>query len=200
MYYFATKNQNKYLEIEIILKNYKQINPFFELELRKIDINIPEEIEVFTTYYENALKKAQYVYHQVFKPVIAEDSGLEIDLLLGFPGVKTSKIFPKLSQKEKNRALANMFKDIPMEYRKCRYVCNIVVLFDFSRYYSFEGVVEGYISDEAFGENGFGFDPIFIYPSMGLTFGQMDLEVKCTVSHRYIAFKKLLDFLAEGKY
>ncbi len=200
MFYFATKNEHKYNEVLTILKNYKEEYPTFNLEIKKVEINIPEEIESFNTYYDNAVKKAQYVYHHVFKPVIAEDSGLEIDQLLGFPGVATSKIFPKLTQEQKNQAFANMVSNLPMEFRKCRYVCRVVVLFDFSRYYSFEGVVEGFLSDVVIGSNGFGFDPIFLYPSMAMTFGQMDINVKCSISHRYIAFKKLFDFLREGSY
>lgn len=200
MFYFCTKNEHKFLEASTILKNYRGEYPTFNLELKKLDIDIPEDIEVFNTYYENALKKAQYVYHQVFKPVVAEDSGLEIDALLGFPGVKTSRIFPGLSQYQKNLALSKMVSVLPIEHRKCRYVCTVVILFDFSRYYSFEGIVEGFISDEPMGENGFGFDPIFLYPQMALTFGQMDINIKCSISHRYIAFRKLFDFLQEGKY
>ncbi|MFN3995375.1 MAG: non-canonical purine NTP pyrophosphatase [bacterium] len=200
MFYFSTKNENKFLEAVTILKNYKVENPSFNLEFKKLEIDVPEDIETFGTYYENALKKAQYVYHQVFKPVVTEDSGLEIEALLGFPGVKTSRIFPGLSQEEKNLALARMASVLPIQYRKCRYVCNVVILFDFSRYYWFEGVVEGFISEKPVGENGFGFDPIFIYPQMGMTFAQMEINVKCSVSHRYLAFKKLFDFLNEGKY
>jgi len=200
MFYFATKNEGKFREVEIILNNYKDEYPTFDLSLKRLDIYLPEEIEVYNTYYENALKKAQYVYHQVFKPVITEDSGLEIEALLNFPGVKTSRIFPNLSQDQKNKAFANMFSELPMEFRKCRYVCTVVILFDFSRYYSFEGVVEGYISDVVLGDYGFGFDPIFLYPPMAMTFGQMSSEIKCYVSHRYIAFKKLFDFLREGNY
>ncbi|MCS7243123.1 MAG: non-canonical purine NTP pyrophosphatase [Candidatus Calescibacterium sp.] len=200
MFYFVTKNDNKFIEVSKILDSYKEEYPTFNIELKKLEIDLPEDIEVFNTYYENALKKAQYVYHQVFKPVITEDSGLEIDVLLGFPGVKTSRIFPKLSQEQKNLAFSNMVSHLPMESRKCRYVCRVVVLFDFSRYYSFEGVVDGFISDQPLGDNGFGFDPIFIYPSMALTFGQMEISVKCAISHRYIAFRKLFDFLRQGKY
>jgi len=200
MFYFATKNENKFLEAKKILESYKQEYPTFNLELKKFDIPLPEDLEIFNTYYENALKKAQYVYHHVFKPVITEDSGLEIDILLGFPGVKTSRIFPGLSQDQKNRSFSNMVKDLPIEFRKCRYVCRVVLLFDFSRYYSFEGTVDGFISEEPLGENGFGFDPIFLYPSMAMTFGQMDISVKCAISHRYLAFKKMFDFLREGNY
>lgn len=200
MFYFVTKNDNKFREVQKILELYKEEYPTFNLELAKLNIDLPEDIEIFNTYYENALKKAQYAYHQIFRPIITEDSGLEIDSLLGFPGVKTSRIFPNLSQEEKNWAFANMVSRLPTQYRKCRYVCRVVILFDFSRYYSFEGIVDGYISDQPLGENGFGFDPIFIYPSMAMTFGQMDISVKCSVSHRYIAFKKLFDFLREGDY
>ncbi|MEN3014867.1 MAG: non-canonical purine NTP pyrophosphatase [bacterium] len=200
MFYLATKNESKYREIIHILNKYKQEYPDFRLDLKKIDKDIPEDIENFNTYYENALKKAQYVYHQVFRPVIAEDSGLEIECLLGFPGTKTSKIFPGLNQHQKNIAISQMASTLDKSYTKCRYVCTVVILFDFSRYFSFEGIVEGYLAEKPMGENGFGFDPIFYYPDLGMTFAQMDMSLKCSISHRYIAFRKLFDFLRKSEY
>ena len=193
--YLATKNFNKIREILHIVDLYSQENPEFSIDLKEYKGDIPEDIEIYDSYYENALKKAQYVYHQVLSPVIAEDSGIEFIELNNFPGPYSKRIFSNLSQFQKNQAFCNMFKNLDLIYRKCRYVCYAVLLINFSSYYVFEGKVEGYVSDEPRGSDGFGFDPIFILPSLNKTFAEIDIRLKSKYSHRGIAFKKMLDFI-----
>lgn len=193
--YLATKNFNKVREILHILNIYQEENLDFYIELKEYEGGIPQDIEAYDNYYDNAVKKAQYVYHQVLAPVIAEDSGIEFLELRNFPGPHTKTIFPSLSQAQKNQAFVNMFKDLDVIYRKCRYVCFAVLLINFSNYYVFEGKVDGYVSSEIKGSNGFGYDPIFVLPSINKTFGEIDIKLKCMYSHRAIAFKKMFDFI-----
>jgi XTP/dITP diphosphohydrolase len=193
--YLATKNFNKVREILHILNTYQEENPDFYIELKEYDGDLPEDLEIYDSYQDNAVKKAQYVYHQVLAPVIAEDSGIEFLELNNFPGPFSKRIFPSLTQYEKNKAFVNMFKDLDIIYRKCRYVCYAVLLINFSSYYIFEGKVEGYVSSEVKGNNGFGYDPIFVLPALNKTFGEIDIKLKSKYSHRAIAFRKMFDFI-----
>ncbi|GEM_PF-847391 len=193
--YLATKNFHKVREIFHILSIYQEENPDFYIELKEYEGDIPEDIEVYDNYHDNAVKKAQYVYHQVLALVISEDSGIEFLELNNFPGPYSKRIFPSLAQSQKNQAFVNMFKDLDIVYRKCKYVCCAVLLINFSNYYVFTASVEGYVSSKVIGDNGFGYDPIFVLPSLKKTFGEIDVKLKCKYSHRAIAFKKMFDFI-----
>jgi len=181
--YLATKNFNKVREILHILNTYQEENPDFYIELKEYEGDLPESLEIYDSYQDNAIKKAQYVYHQV----LAE--------LNNFPGPFSKRIFPSLTQYEKNKAFVNMFKDLDIIYRKCRYVCYAVLLINFSSYYIFEGKVEGYVSSEFKGNNGFGYDPIFVLPALNKTFAEIDIKLKSKYSHRGIAFRKMFEFI-----
>jgi XTP/dITP diphosphohydrolase len=186
----ATKNKGKIKEIYEILKEYKD---YLKTLDNFIKVSLPEEIG--KTYEENALLKAKFVSEKLNLPAIGEDSGLEIDMLKHILGIYSSRFEEGLSYKERMNIILEKMKDIPWEKRTARFVCKVV-------YYDHKedikivtgGVVEGYIAYEIRGDFGFGYDPIFYYPPLGKTFGELKEQEKNEISHRSVAFRKLKDF------
>lgn len=154
--------------------------------------DIPEIIEDGETFFENALKKAQSVSKYTGQTVIADDSGLEVRSLGGKPGVHSARYSGNnATDKENNRKLLTELKDIPMEKRDAAFRCVLVLYRPDGSYDYFEGKLEGMIAFEPEGEEGFGYDPVFIVPRYGCTVAQLSLEVKNSISHRARALKKL---------
>jgi XTP/dITP diphosphohydrolase len=184
---FASNNKHKIKEISHILDNKITL---LSLE----DINILEDIPENEPLIEgNALFKARYVHNASGLNVFADDTGLEIEALNGLPGVHSARFAG-----ENKDSSANIAKAIAMlkgkENRKARFRTVIALIFE-NKEYLFEGVVSGTIIEEKRGNEGFGYDPIFIPDGSLLTFAQMDLREKNQISHRAIAFEKLKDFL-----
>ncbi len=184
---FATNNENKTREIRNIL------GTSFKL-LSLNDLNIIEEIpEDEPTLEGNALHKARYIFKKFNRSVFADDTGLEIDILNGLPGVKSARFAGENKSSDANidKVLLLMGKS---ENRDARFRTVIALIIE-GKEYIFEGIVEGRIISGRRGTDGFGYDPVFIPEGGSRTFAEMTLDEKNKISHRARAFEKLRSFL-----
>lgn len=189
----ATNNANKLLEVREIL------SPLGIDVVSQAEAGIscdPEENG--SSFSENSEIKAKAVYNAYAEKkhgniaVIADDSGLCVDVLDGRPGVYSARYAPK--GQECTRLLDEM-NDIPDERRTARFICDITYINVYGEDFHFEGICEGRISREKLGENGFGYDPVFMYG--GRTLAEMTSEEKNNISHRAKALGSLYKFLKE---
>lgn len=177
----ATKNPGKFREIKGFLEDTG-------IEILGLDafpgVQVPEEDG--ETYLENALKKAKAVAGQTGLMTLADDSGLEVEVLGGKPGVHSARFAgPSASDEENNRKLLHMLKGVPLERRKATFRCILVLVAPQGGLLEVaEGVVEGLILPTPRGEMGFGYDPLFLIPELGKTLAELPLEVKNSISHR----------------
>ncbi|KLO20791.1 xanthosine triphosphate pyrophosphatase [Marinitoga sp. 1197] len=188
--YLATNNKHKLKEVnEIKPKNF-EIKGMFEI-LKNFEVN-----EDGKTFLENSIKKAIETAHVLRTPVISDDSGLEIEILNGFPGIYSARFMENKSYKEKMKHILKKLENVPFEKRNARFVC-AATYFDPKNniLFSVEGEVRGKIAYSILGKKGFGYDPIFIPEGETLTFGQLGEEVKNKISHRKRAFQKLFSIL-----
>jgi XTP/dITP diphosphohydrolase len=184
---FATNNRHKLSEIRDLLGSK------FEL-LGLNDIGCHEDIpEDHSTLEENASDKAWYVFNQFGYDSFADDTGLEIKSLMGKPGVFSARYAGNRKDPEKNMdKVLDKMKHAPIRDAQFRTVISLVTGGKETR---FEGIVKGTILDQKRGSAGFGYDPIFVPLGFNKTFAEMDLTEKNKVSHRAIAFKKLVEYL-----
>ena len=184
---FATHNQNKVEEISAILP------PVIEIKSLR-DINFKNEIsETSETLQGNALIKARTIFNQFKRNCFADDTGLEVEVLNGDPGVLSARYAGN-----QNVAIDNIKKLLRKlknhDNRKAQFRTVIALIYDRNEYF-FEGIIKGKIIGEAKGNNGFGYDPIFQPENYFLSFAQLDKEEKNKISHRAKAFRKLINFL-----
>lgn len=180
---FATNNNGKLKEVRELLKGY-DIKSLKDVNL---DVDILEDGD---TFYDNAYKKAKYVYDLVDVPVIADDSGLCIDVLDGFPGVMTNRFLGNdASDEERNLALIDKMKSYTGDARLARFICNIVY-YDGVNTLVGVGELVGKIAENPKGDSGFGFDSIFLLDD-GKTLAELSIEEKNKCSARYLAIKDL---------
>jgi XTP/dITP diphosphohydrolase len=188
---FASANKNKIKEIKALLPKSFEV-------LGLADIGITEDIpEPGTTIKENSFLKAQYVLDFLKSKnetvaVFADDSGLEVEALNSAPGVYSARYagIPK-NDSNNNKKLLEELKLVTD--RKARFVTVITLIINNEIHY-FEGEIKGTIAFEGKGNNGFGYDPLFIPQGYRSTFAELDAEVKNTISHRANAVKKLIAF------
>jgi XTP/dITP diphosphohydrolase len=155
--------------------------------------------ETGATFLENAKLKAEAFSRRTDLPVLADDSGLEVDALEGRPGVLSARFGgPQLSDAARSKAVLKGLVDVPEERRTARFQCVLAVARGGRTLATFEGRVEGRILRELRGKNGFGYDPIFLHPETGRTFAEMAPEEKEAVSHRGRALAALGQALAQG--
>lgn len=177
----ATNNKGKLEEIRKILTDYK----IYSLKDKNIDIDVEEDQD---TFLGNATKKAKEIYEISHEETIADDSGLCINCLNGFPGVMTHRFLgDEATDRMRNEYLINEVKKY--EDRSAQVVCNLVY-YDGEQEIIGEGILNGFISKECRGNNGFGFDEIFELPN-GLTLAELSSGEKNTVSARSLAVKDL---------
>jgi len=166
--------------------------------------SLPTVVEDGKTFEENARKKAeQYSLAAPGEIVLADDSGIEIDALQGAPGVHSARYAAdnphhagnNTNDDANNARVLRELKGVPAEKRDGRFVCVIVAARDGHALASFRGVAEGTILDHLRGSNGFGYDPMFYFPSIRKTFAELSAEEKAQYSHRGAAFRKVLDWL-----
>lgn len=161
-------------------------------------------IEIFETFEENATAKARYFAQLSSLPVIADDSGIEVDALDGKPGVRSKRFaeaheFCGNNQDEaNNQKLLESLLDVSPEMRTARYVCVAALVLPDRRTLTAYGSVSGLILDEYRGTSGFGYDPLFFVPELGQTFAQVEAEVKNRFSHRGRAFRALALMIQEN--
>jgi len=184
---FATGNRNKLKEVQAILDN--------TILLRNLeDINCYEEIpETKNTIELNALQKAQYVADKFGVNCFAEDTGLEIQILNGEPGVFSARYAGLQKSADDNMELV-LSKMKHATNRQARFKTVVALILD-NKQFTFEGIINGIISNEKRGHNGFGYDPIFIPDGYKKTFAELDKKEKNSISHRAVAISKFLDFI-----
>ena len=175
----ASKNQHKLTELSAILSQLG-----FEIALESeygLDIDVEE---TGTTFEENSFLKADAVMKASGLPVLADDSGLMVDALDGAPGVYSARYGHKASDKERTAYLLENMKDVPEERRGAKFVCVITCLWPDGRKIVARGECPGVITREVHGENGFGYDPVFYLPELGMTYAELPSEQKNAISHR----------------
>ena len=186
----ATSNKGKVREYKSLLEPLGYIvHDLSELDPIEIDEN-------GSTFQENALIKAKSIKDKCNMTVIADDSGLEIDALNKEPGIHSARYLEGHDYSYKNKVLLERMKG--KTDRTARFVCAIA-LCDETGDHIFTGVMEGKINDQAAGDNGFGYDPIFLVEQFGKTSAQLTMEQKNSVSHRGIATRELLAYLKGEK-
>lgn len=185
----ATGNSNKVKEYREILEPLGYIvHDLKEIEHLEVE-------ETGSTFAENALIKAENIKDIYGMIVIADDSGLEIEALDNQPGIHSARFLAGYDYDYKNKKILEMMKD--ETNRKARFVCAIALIDD--KKHVFEGVMEGSIAYEMKGNNGFGYDPIFMTEEYGLTSAQLTSEQKNEISHRGKATRLLLEYLRRKK-
>ena len=183
----ATANPNKIKEIQKKLgTNYH----FFSLH----EIGCTEDVpETSDTIEGNAAQKARYVFEQYGYDCFSEDTGLEIDALNGAPGVITARYAGE--NKDPNANMEKVLNELKgIANRKARFKTVIALKLNKQEYF-FEGIVNGTISEEKRGKDGFGYDPIFVPDGYDRTYAEMSIEEKNVMSHRALAVDKLKIFL-----
>jgi len=188
----ATRNHDKIAEIAEILGISRSDVVTMD------DAGYNGEIEENgATFEENALIKARAVHQHTGGTVIADDSGLCVDVLDGAPGIYSARFAgEQATYPEKFRRLYEMLAPFPPEHWHCRFVCVIALIRPDGTELTVRGEVDGLISPVARGENGFGYDPIFFLPERGLSMAELDPEEKNRISHRGQALRRLKDVLA----
>jgi len=187
----GTNNAGKYEEIcNLLPPEIKKYSP------KEFQIKTPEETG--KSFEENSLIKASYFAKKTNLVCLSDDSGLEINLLKGSPGIYSSrwsgeknnfilaikKIYEEMEKAKKNWSQDNL----------ARFVCCLTLFWPNGKNYSSTGIVEGKISSSAKGEKGFGYDPIFIPNGYNQSFGEMDPKLKMSIDHRSLAFRKIKNF------
>lgn len=188
---FATNNAHKLSEIRSILGDEYEI-----LSLRDINCNV-DIPETASTLEGNAEIKVRYIKEHFGYDCFADDTGLEVDALNGAPGVFSARYAGQEhdSLKNMNLLLKNMSDKTD---RKARFRTVIALLID-NQLTLMDGVVEGEITLQPQGDNGFGYDPIFSPEGFDVTFAQMDSSIKNKISHRARATEKLIEYLNQIK-
>jgi XTP/dITP diphosphohydrolase len=188
---FATNNQHKVDEIRVVLGDVFDI---ITLKEAGIDIDIPEPHD---TLEANAKEKSSTIYRLTKKNCFGEDTGLEVDSLNGEPGVKSARYAGSdRSFKANIDKLLYKMKYSANRNARFRTVISLIVNGEEKQ---FEGICEGVILNNSRGENGFGYDPVFVPNGSAKTFAEMNIEEKSIFSHRKKAMSKLINFLQAVK-
>ena len=183
-------------------------------KLREIKALLPKGIKIYSTsdfklkspaengktFEDNSIIKSKYFSKKTNLPCLADDSGLEIDILDKAPGIYSARWGGKNS--DFNRAIKKVYKELDKKDKnwkrkkiKARFVCSLSISYLEKVIACVRGKIEGTISTEPKGNNGFGYDPIFIPKEKNLTFGEMSSKIKYKMDHRFNAFKKIKKFL-----
>ena len=192
----ASGNQKKLGEMRAILE------PLTLKVVPQSDFQVPEAEETGLTFVENAILKARNAAAHTGLPAIADDSGLEVDALNGAPGIYSARFSGADASDAKNNALLiDMLGDLPDAPRSARYQAVLVLMRhpDDPTPLICQGTWEGEILLAPRGNGGFGYDPHFLIPELGVTAAEMDPAEKNRVSHRGHALKALMDALREAR-
>ena len=189
----GTNNKGKYREIRDLLPKYIKTYSTFKFKLKS-----PREVG--QTFVENSILKSKYFSKKTKLICLADDSGLEIDLLNKNPGIYSARWGGKKGDFKKaiNRVYRELLKkDKEWKHRKlkARFICALSIFYLDKKIASVLGKIEGYISTKPKGKNGFGYDPIFIPKNRKKTFGEMSSSQKYKIDHRSVAFRKIKKFL-----
>jgi XTP/dITP diphosphohydrolase len=186
---FASNNQNKIKEIQLLLPEQIQI---LSLE----EIGCFEEIpETADTIEGNAILKANYVTEKYGYNCFADDTGLEVEALNGEPGVYSARYAGE--QKDANDNMDKLLTNLKDKTNRKANFKTVICLNINGKQFLFTGIINGQIIKEKKGTNGFGYDPIFVAEGYVKTFAELTLEEKSVISHRGLAVKQLVDFCAK---
>ena len=187
----ASTNKGKIKEIKAMLKD-------INIEVLAMNEVLDQEIDIEEngkTFKENALIKAKTIADIINKPVLADDSGLEVDALNKQPGIYSARFLGHDTSYEiKNQYIIDAVKD---KDKSARFVCAMALVIQNHEPILIEETMEGLINDKIEGENGFGYDPIFYFPPCKMTSAMMSMEEKNQHSHRAKALKRLYAILKE---
>ena len=189
----GTNNKGKLKEIRNLLPKYiKTFSP--------IDFNLKSPKENGKTFKENSLIKSRFFSKKSNLVCLADDSGLEIDILKKRPGIYSARWGGQ--NLDFNKAIKKVYKELKKKDKnwkekkiKARFICALSISNFKKKIVCVQSKIEGYISSEPKGKNGFGYDPIFIPIKKKITFGQMKPSEKYKIDHRYKAFRKIKRFL-----
>lgn len=187
----GTTNADKLREIATLLGD-------LPLELRALTAypNLPPAEETGTTYMENARLKALHYAREAGLLTMAEDTGFEIDALDREPGLRSARFLsPQASFRERFQEIYRRLHERGLSGSAARFVCALVLATPERLAFETERTVEGRLSMAPRGTNGHGYDPIFLYPPLGRTFGELSEAEKSSVSHRGQAVRALREFL-----
>ena len=189
----GTNNKGKYKEIKDLLPKYIKTHSTSEFKLKS-----PRENGL--TFEENSIIKSKYFSKKTRLTCLADDSGLEIDLLDKSPGIYSARWGGKKGDFKK--AINRVYKELSKKDKnwkgkkiKARFICALSICYLDKKIASVLGKVEGYISLKPKGKNGFGYDPIFIPKNRRKTFGEISSIQKYRIDHRFVPFKKIRKFL-----
>lgn len=193
----ASKNRHKLVEISKITEKFNM-----ELVLQSelgVDIDVEE---TGTTFEENSFLKAEAVMKATGLPALADDSGIAVDALNGAPGVYSARygFDDSLDDWGRLELLLKNTEHVPDGQRQAQFVCVITMVTPDGKTIQARGEIHGELARAPKGENGFGYDPIFYYPPLGMTTAELSPEVKNEVSHRANALKILYEKLKEAGY
>ena len=188
----GTNNKGKLREIRDLLPKNLEI-------YSTSDFKIKSPIENGKSFEENSLIKARYFSKKSKMLCLSDDSGLEIDILGGDPGIYSARWGGKKNDfvNEMNRVFKELFKkdnDWRKKKIKARFICALTIYGHSQKIINATGKIEGYISSSMKGKNGFGYDPIFMPRGKKITFGEMKPLQKYKIDHRFKAFKKIKKF------
>ena len=184
---FATNNKHKLGEVREMLDGKVEI---VSLEEAGLSGEIPETAD---TLQGNALQKAQWVWDRTHQDCFADDTGLEVDALDGAPGVYSARYAGEHCSFDDN--VNKLLKALDGETNRKAQFRTVICLIENGEPRYFEGKVEGVILTERYGNEGFGYDPIFMPDRFAVSFAEMPLEVKNMISHRGMAVKRLTEYL-----
>src|SRR5210317_2251489 len=189
----GTNNKGKYKEIRDLLPKYIKTYSTSQFKLKS-----PREDGL--TFIDNSIIKSKHFSKKTGLICLADDSGLEIDILDKSPGIYSARWGGKNS--DFNKAIKRVYKELDKKDKnwkkkkiKARFVCSLSISYLEKLIACVRGKVEGTISTEPKGNNGFGYDPIFIPKEKRFTFGEMSSKIKYKMDHRFNAFKKIKKFL-----
>ena len=187
----GTNNMGKFKEIcDLLPKKIKKYSPK--------DFNISSPKESGSTFQQNSKLKAAHFSKLSRLVCLSDDSGLEIELLNGAPGIYSSRWAGKNANfnfaiNKVYRGMNKVRKDWVL-YNKARFICSITVQWPSGESFTRTGYIKGKISNKKRGKNGFGYDPIFIPDGYAKTFGELDEKIKSSIDHRFNAFNKIKHF------
>ncbi|MGJ9383016.1 non-canonical purine NTP pyrophosphatase [Salipaludibacillus neizhouensis] len=187
--FIATRNSGKVKEFEAFFQERG-------LQVKSL-LDLPDEIDVVEdgkTFEDNAIKKAETIGKRIGMPVLADDSGLEVDALQGAPGIYSARFAgPKKDDGENNQKLLRELENVRDEDRTARFVCALAIFFPNGKVQTVRGTCEGKIGYELMGAHGFGYDPLFKIPNSEQTMAQLEKHEKNKISHRAKALLALAD-------
>lgn len=191
---FATSNEGKMKEIRLIMAD----SGYEVVSLKEAGISA-DIVENGTTFEENAVIKASTIAKLTGELAMADDSGLEVDYMDKAPGIYSARFLGEdTSYDIKNNHILDQLKDVPVEQRSARFVCAIALADAEGNAVTKRATIEGYIGYEIRGENGFGYDPIFMVPEYNKTTAELSIEEKNKISHRAKALRAMKEELLKN--